>query len=169
LTHQQPREVSTTILQVRKSTLLITAALIVGALIGFTGSMVFYRHYWIWAPGERPFDRMSRALTLSDVQRGQLRAVLYETKRELNQARFDFETKQRRLMIKAYLRSRALLNPAQQSRFDHKFVPQELLREARESAHEEATASNASAVVPVAPTPTPSAAAPNSLTSRSGA
>jgi len=141
-------------LQARQRTLLIAIALIAGAVIGFAGSTLSYRQRWFRPPGERPFDRMSRALALSDVQRGQVRAVLEETKRELNQARLDFEATQRRLMVKAYLRSRALLNPDQQIKFDRNFVPEELLREAQESARQDTTASSAP-IVGAAPTASP--------------
>ncbi len=130
-------------MQARQRTLLIAIALIAGAVIGFASSTVSYRHHWFRPPGEQPFDRMSRALALSDLQRGQVRAVLEETKRELNQARLDFEATQRQLMVKAYLRSRALLNPNQQIQFDRQFVPKELLREAGESARQDTTASSA--------------------------
>jgi hypothetical protein len=131
-------------LQARHRTLLVAIALIAGAVIGFGGSAVSYRHRWFRPPGERPFDRMGRALALSDVQRGQIGGVLEETKRELNQARLGFEMTQRGLMVKAYLRTRALLDPAQRMRFDRDFVPKELLREAGENrVRQEATASSA--------------------------
>lgn len=152
LASRLPREESRNILQVRQSTFLIAIALLAGAVVGFGGSTVSYRHRWFRPPGERPFDRMGRALALSDVQRGQVRAVLEETKRELSQARVAFETTQRRLMLTAYLRTRALLDPDQQIKFDRKFVSDELLREAREkSARQEATASSAP-IVHAAPT-----------------
>jgi hypothetical protein len=168
LTSQLLPKENTHILQAKQSTIVIAVALVAGAVIGFAGSTVSYRQRWFRPPGERPFDRMSRSLGLSDVQRSQLRAVLEETKRELNQARLDYEAAQRRLMLKAYLRSRALLNPAQQSKFDRKFVPGELVREAQATARREAAASAAAVAGPaLGPTPTPIPRGP--VTSRSGA
>lgn len=160
-------------MQAKKSTIVIAIALVAGAAIGFAGGTVAYRQRWFRPPGERPFDRMSRSLALTDVQRGRVRAVLEETKRELNQARLDYEAAQHRLMLKAYLRSRALLTPEQQAKFDRKFVPAELLDEARATVRREATVSAAAVAGTAAaatPSPAPSGPAPRGpVTSQSGA
>ncbi len=140
---------------------MIALALVAGAAIGFAGSTFSYRHHWFRPPGERPFDRMSRSLGLSDVQRRQVQAVLNDTKKELSQARVDYEAAQRKLMVSAYLRSRALLTPAQQRKFDRKFVPPELLREARMTARVASpAATDQHREVPASSTPT-AAATPN--------
>lgn len=128
------REESINTLQARQSLIVMAIALVAGAAIGFAASTLSYRYHWLRPPGEQPFDRMSRSLGLSDLQRAQMLAVLQETRRELVQARLDFEAAKRHLMVEAYLRSRALLDPNQQRKFDRKFVPRELLREAQQSA-----------------------------------
>jgi Spy/CpxP family protein refolding chaperone len=122
--------------------LLMLVALAAGALVGFAGSSLSYHQRWFRPPGERPFDRMSRSLALSDTQRRQLHLILEETKQELNQARLDYESNQRRLMVKAYLESRAMLTPEQQAKFDRKFVPHELQEEARATGKQQAIAAS---------------------------
>jgi hypothetical protein len=99
---------------------------------------------------------MSRALRLTPLQHDQISAILEQSRHELGQARQDFATTQRRVMVKALLRTQALLKPEQQIQFDREFVPAELLKQAHAAVNQEANVSSAPPEVPTS-TATPSA------------
>jgi hypothetical protein len=166
-------------LQAKNGNLVIVAALIAGVVIGFAGSTVSYSRHWLRPPGsygrhwfrplrEQPFERMSRALRLTPLQHAQINAILQESRHQLGQARQDFAATQRRVMVKAFLRAQALLNPEQRIQFDREFVPPELLKQAHAAVNQEASASSAPIEVPTS-TATPSALPRSAtLTDRSG-
>ena len=121
-----------TALQGRSSTVLIIVALLAGAIIGFAGSTLSYRHNLLERPGEGPFQRMSRELKLTPDQREEMRVIIDTTRDRITDARRDFEHSRRKLLVDAYVRIRAVLKPEQQQLLDHNFVPP-ALREAAQS------------------------------------
>ena len=56
-----------------------------------------------------------------------------DTRAEVMQLRRSMQRQRRRLMIGAYLKVRAILNPEQQKKFDYEFVPPKFRDEARQA------------------------------------
>jgi Spy/CpxP family protein refolding chaperone len=98
----------------RSATFLLVVALIAGVTIGFAGSTLAYRYKLLRVPGGNMVERMSRSLSLSPSQREAIVEVMEDTRAEVMQLRRSMQRQRRRLMIGAYLKVRAILNPEQQ-------------------------------------------------------
>jgi Spy/CpxP family protein refolding chaperone len=108
-------------------------ALIAGVAIGFAGSTLAYRYKLLRVPGGNLVERMNRSLSLSPSQREEIVEVMEDTRAEVMQLRRTMQRQRRRLMIDAYLKVRAILNPDQQKKFDREFIPPKFRNEARQA------------------------------------
>jgi Spy/CpxP family protein refolding chaperone len=117
----------------RSITFLLVVALIAGVAIGFAGSTLAYRYKLLRVPGGNMIERMNRSLSLSPSQREEIVEVMKDTRAEVMQLRRSMQRERRRLMIGTYLKVRAILNPEQQKKFDHEFVPPKFRDEARQA------------------------------------
>jgi len=115
----------------KSNALLLIAALVAGLAIGFAASTLAYRYQLLHVPGENLVARMNTALNLTPSQREQIVEVMQDTRAQVQQMRRDLQHHRRRLMIDAYLKVRAILNPAQQKKFDDEFIPPGFRAEAR--------------------------------------
>jgi hypothetical protein len=120
---------------------LVGIVLIAGLALGFAGATLVYRYGLLPLPGERPFQRMARVLSLTPSQREQIRAVMHETHGKIEAARHTFEQQRHAIFFDAYLRIRTLLTPSQQRTFDALFVPQSIRAEAQSRLQARATPS----------------------------
>jgi len=127
-----------TIFERKYSALFAALALAAGLAVGFAGSTLSYRYGLLPPPGERPFERMARALRLTPVQREQIRLVMRETHLKMRTVNEGFEQQRHAIFVDAYLRIHALLNPAQQKTFDARFVPPSVRTEARKKTRSQA-------------------------------
>jgi Spy/CpxP family protein refolding chaperone len=139
-------------LQGRSNAILLAAALVAGLAIGFAGSTLAYRYKLLHVPGENLVERMNKALSLNPSQREQIGEVMEDTRAQVVDMRRNLQHQRRRLMIAAYLKVRAILNPDQQKRFDDQFVPPRFRAEARQAQQERGGAANESSP---APSPSP--------------
>lgn len=112
---------------------LLTAALLAGLAIGFAASTLAYRYKLLNVPGENLVERMNRALILSPSQREQIGEVMQDTRAQVMEMRRSLQRQRRRIMIAAYLKVRAILNPDQQKKFDDEFVPPSFRAEAHQA------------------------------------
>jgi Spy/CpxP family protein refolding chaperone len=138
----------------RSATFLLVVALIAGVTIGFAGSTLAYRYKLLRVPGGNMVERMSRSLSLSPSQREAIVEVMEDTRAEVMQLRRSMQRQRRRLMIGAYLKVRAILNPEQQKKFDYEFVPPKFRDEARQAEQrrgDDATQASPSATVTASP------------------
>jgi hypothetical protein len=115
----------------RYNILLTVIVLVLGLVLGFGGAMLSYRYGLLPLTGERPLQRMARALDLTPAQFEQIHAIMQDTRRQLRNARDNFREQRRAIFFHAYLRTRALLSPAQQRIFDERFVLPSFRAEAR--------------------------------------
>lgn len=120
-------------LEDKSTTLLLVVALIAGVAIGFAGSTLAYRYKLLHVPGGNLVEQMNRSLSLSPSQREEIVEVMEDTRAEVMQLRRSMQRQRRRLMIGAYLKVRALLNPEQRKKFDDDFVPPNFRAEARQA------------------------------------
>ncbi|MGH7840103.1 MAG: hypothetical protein ACREQT_01105 [Candidatus Binataceae bacterium] len=102
---------------------LITVALLAGASIGFAGSRIAYRLRLLHPPIEEPFQRLSNELKLTDFQRQRAGEAVHQAREQIREAQREFEQKRRDLLVSAYLKIRASLQPEQQQLLDRDFVP----------------------------------------------
>ncbi len=134
--------------------MLLLVALIAGVAIGFAGSTLAYRYKLLQVPGGNLVERMNRSLSLSPYQREEIVEVMEDARAEVMQLQRSMQRQRRRLMIGAYLKVRGILNPEQQKKFDHEFVPPKFRDEARQAEQQggdDATEASPSATE----TPTP--------------
>ena len=106
-------------------------AVVIGLVIGFASATVAYRYGLLSLPGEHPLERMARVLQLTPAQFEQIRAIMHETHHKIEDARKNFEQQRNAIMLNAYMQTRALLTPNQQSTFDSRFVPPSVRAEAK--------------------------------------
>jgi Spy/CpxP family protein refolding chaperone len=117
----------------KSTTFLLIVAVIAGIAIGFAGSTLAYRYKLLHVPGGNLVERMNRSLSLSPSQHEEIVEVMEDTRAEVLQLRRNTQRQRRRLMIGAYLKVRAILNPEQQKKFDNEFVPPKFRAEARQA------------------------------------
>jgi Spy/CpxP family protein refolding chaperone len=149
--HPTRRRRAITVLQGRSNAILLAAALVAGLAIGFAASTLAYRYKLLHVPGENLVERMNRALSLTPSQREQIGEVMEDTRAQVMQMRRNILRQRRRLMIAAYLKIRALLNPDQQKKFDDEFIPPKFRTEARETEQ-----GHDGSAIQSSPTPSPS-------------
>jgi Spy/CpxP family protein refolding chaperone len=149
-----PRLRAIPVLLGRSNAILLAVVLLAGLAIGFAASTLAYRYKLLHVPGENLVDRMNRTLSLSPSQREQIGEVMEDTRTQVMEMRRNILRQRRRLMIAAYLRVRALLNPGQQKKFDDEFVPPKFRAEAREAERERGAAAIESSPAP-SPSPSP--------------
>jgi Spy/CpxP family protein refolding chaperone len=137
-------------LQGRSNAILLAAALVAGLAIGFAASTLAYRYKLLHVPGETLVERMNRMLSLNPSQREQIGEVMEDTRAQVMEMRRNLLRQRRRLMIAAYLKVRALLNPAQQKKFDDEFIPPRFRAEARQAEQE-----HGGAAIESSPSPSP--------------
>lgn len=140
-------------LQGKSNAILLAAALAAGLAIGFAGSTLAYRYKLLRVPGQNLVERMNKSLNLNPSQREQIGEVMEDTRSQVMQLRHNFQRQRRRLMIGAYLKIRAILNPDQQRKFDDEFVPPKFRAEARQAEQQRGGASIESP--PAGPSPSP--------------
>jgi Spy/CpxP family protein refolding chaperone len=129
--HEAFREIAT-VLRDRPTIILIAAAVAAGLAIGFAGSTLAYRYKLIHLPGANLVERMNQSLNLDPSQREQIVEVMEDTRDQVTQLKHSLQRQRRRLMLAAYLKIRAILNPDQQKKFDDEFVPPKFRAEARQ-------------------------------------
>ena len=103
-------------------------------MVRFAGITLAYRYKLLRVPGGNMVERiralkLNRSLRLSPSQREEIVEVM----EEVMQLRRSMQRERRRLMIGAYLKVRANLNPEQQKKFDREFVPPKFRDEARQA------------------------------------
>jgi len=121
-----------TVLRDRPTIILLAAAVTAGLAIGFAGSTLAYRYKLIHLPGGNLVERMNQSLNLDPSQREQIVEVMEDTRDQVTQLKHSLQRQRRRLMLAAYLKIRAILNPDQQKKFDDEFVPPRFRAEARQ-------------------------------------
>jgi Spy/CpxP family protein refolding chaperone len=136
-------------LQGRSSAILLAAALVVGLAIGFAASTLAYRYKLLHVPGENLVERMNKALSLTPSQREEIGEVMEDTRAQVMGMRRNLQHQRRRLMIAAYLKVRAILNPDQQKKFDDEFIPPRFRADARQAQQEHREPPIESSPVPV--------------------
>lgn len=115
------------------NSVVLAAALAAGLALGFAASTMAYRFKVLNVPGQNLVERMNRELGLDPSQREQIAEVMEDTRTEVANMRRELRHERRRLMIAAYLKVRAILNPDQQKKFDDEFVPPKFRAEAHQS------------------------------------
>jgi Spy/CpxP family protein refolding chaperone len=115
----------------RQIIILLAAAVAAGLAIGFAGSTLAYRYKLIHVPGSNLVERMNQSLSLDPSQREQIVEVMEDTRDQVAQLKHSLQRQRRHLMLAAYLKIRAILNPDQQRKFDEEFVPPKFRAEAR--------------------------------------
>jgi Spy/CpxP family protein refolding chaperone len=129
--HEALRGIATA-LRDRPTIVLLAAAVAAGLAIGFAGSTLAYRYKLIHLPGANLVDRMNQSLNLDPSQREQIVEVMEDTRDQVTQLKHSLQRQRRRLMLAAYLKIRAILNPDQQKKFDDEFVPPKFRAEAQQ-------------------------------------
>ena len=137
-------------MQGKSSALLLAAAVVAGLAIGFAASTLAYRYKLLNVPGENLVERMNRALSLTPSQREQVGEVMLDTRAQVMELRRNMQRQRRHIMIAAYLKVRAVLNPEQQKKFDEEFVPPRFRAEARQAESEQEQAPAGSSSTPAA-------------------
>ena len=107
-----------------------------GLAIGFAASTLAYRYKLLHVPGENLVERMNKALSLTPSQREEIGEVMEDTRAQVIDMRRNLQRQRRCLMIAAYLKVRAILNPGQQKKFDDEFIPPRFRADARQAQQE---------------------------------
>lgn len=109
---------------------LITVVAVVSLAIGFAVSSLAYRYRWLRVPYEPIIVRMQRELNLTPAQREQILEIIEDTRSKIMGLREGFQSQRREQLRQAFTQVRALLTPAQQTKFDRRFKlpPERLFR-----------------------------------------
>ncbi len=140
-------------MQGKSNALLLAAALVAGLALGFAASTLAYRYKLLNVPGQNLVERMDRALSLTPSQREQVGEVMQDTRAQVMEMRRNLQRQRRRIMIGAYLKVRAILNPDQQKKFDDEFVPPRFRAEARQAEQEPGAAAPVGSARSASPSP----------------
>jgi Spy/CpxP family protein refolding chaperone len=108
-----------------KGGLLLLLAFLLGAASGVLGLRVYQLRTGHWEPSRNParfqqivLQRLTRELDLTADQEQQLQTILRETGQEFAKLRAEFGPKLESIRVRSQERIHAILNPAQQTKFD---------------------------------------------------
>ncbi len=133
--------------------ILLAAAIAAGLAIGFAGSTLAYRYKLLRVPGGNLIERMNQSLSLDPSQREQIVEVMEDTRDQVAQLKRSLQRQRRRLLLAAYLKIRAVLNPDQQKKFDDEFIPPRFRAEARQLEQRGDTPADSTPVTTPSPLP----------------
>ena len=93
-------------------------------LIGFAASTFAYRYRILRVPGGGAIlERMNRELGLTPQQRGQIEAIMHDTRSKAMQMKREAQQQRHKLFVQSFSRIRDVLTAEQQQKVDRDFSP----------------------------------------------